>query len=44
MLFRVRKYAPDHPGLEGLDLSPKGALERPREEGASRVVPGEYLE
>ena len=44
MLFRVRKYAPDHPGLKGLDLAPKGTLERPREQGASRVVPGEYLE
>ena len=44
MLFRVRKYAPEHPGLKGLDLAPKGALERPREQGASRVTPGEYLE
>ena len=44
MLFRVRKYPPDHPGLEGLDLRPKGALERLREQGASRVIPGEFLE
>ena len=44
MLFRVRKYAPDYPGLEGLDLTPKGALERPRGEGAARVVPGRFLE
>ena len=44
MLFRVRKYAPDYPGLEGLDLAPKGTLERTREEGASRVVPGQFLE
>ena len=44
MLFRVRKYAPDHPGLKGLDLSPKGVLERSPEEGAARVVPGQYLE
>ena len=44
MLFRVRKYAPDHPGLEGLDLTPKGALVRDREQGASRIVAGEFLE
>ena len=42
MLFRVRKYAPDHPGLEGLDLTPKGALVRDREQGASRIVAGEF--
>ena len=44
MLFRVRKYAPDHAGLKGLDLAPKGALERDREQGASRVSAGEFLE
>ena len=36
MLFRVRKYAPDYPGLEPLDLTPKGVLERPPEQGAVR--------
>ena len=44
MLFRVRKYAPDHPGLKGLDLSPKGTLERTPEQGASRIVAGQFLE
>ena len=36
MLFRVRKYAPDYPGLQALDLTPKGVLERPPEQGAAR--------
>ena len=44
MLFRVRKYAPDYAGLEGLDLAPKGTLERPRGESSERVVPGQFLE
>ena len=44
MLFRVRKYAPDHPGLAGLDLAPKGALERERAQGPSRIVAGQFLE
>ena len=44
MLFRVRKYAPDHPGLDGLDLAPKGTIERRREQGASRIRPGEFSE
>ena len=44
MLFRVRKYAPDHPGLKGLDLAPKGALERDRGQGATSIVAGQFLE
>ena len=36
MLFRVRKYAPDYPGLQALDLTPRGVLERPPEQGAAR--------
>ena len=44
VLFRARKYAPDHPGLKGLDLSPKGTIERSPEQGASRVGTREFLE
>ena len=36
LLFRVRKYAPDYPGLKALDLTPKGVLERAPEQGAVR--------
>ena len=28
-IFRADRYAPDHPGLQGKDLSPKGVLELP---------------
>ncbi len=28
-LYRATRYAPDHPGLAGLDLRPKGAAELP---------------
>ena len=27
-LYRATRYAPDHPGLRGLDLTPKGTIER----------------
>ena len=29
-LFRAYRYAPNYPGLQGKDLSPKGLIERPR--------------
>ena len=43
MLFRVRKYAPDYPGLQALDLTPRGVLERPPERGAGRFSRAELL-
>ena len=43
MLFRVRKYAPDYPGLEALDLTPMGVLERAPEQGAARFSRAELL-
>ena len=43
MLFRVRKYAPDYPGLQALDLTPMGVLERPPEQGAARFSRAELL-
>ena len=30
-LYRVARYAPDYPGLQGLDLTPKGTIELYRE-------------
>ena len=29
LVFRAYWYAPDYPGLQGLDLTPKGTIERP---------------
>ena len=29
-LYRAVRYPPDHPGLQALDLTPKGAIERHR--------------
>ena len=26
-LYRAARYAPDYPGLQGLDLTPKGTIE-----------------
>lgn len=30
LVFRAERLAPDHPGLIGRDLTPKGTLEKPR--------------
>ena len=30
LAYRAYWYAPDYPGLQGLDLTPKGTIERPR--------------
>ena len=29
-LYRAHRYPPDYPGLQGLDLTPKGTVERYR--------------
>jgi len=31
-VFKVRRYAPDYPGLAGRDLTPKGVIELPAEQ------------
>jgi formylglycine-generating enzyme required for sulfatase activity/phosphatidylethanolamine-binding protein (PEBP) family uncharacterized protein len=31
-VFKVRRYAPDHPGLRGRDLTPRGVIELPASE------------